>query len=244
VVSTNACDELPKSVRAKIPARRRRNRRLSPVEEIALFNSGLVGRRKHLRSITEVALCTGMRKGELFRLRPEDLNFGSETVTRTVKGEVWEVHPDWLLIEKSKNGRARAIPMSRRVRQILQMLSEDATAGEYVFSSIRTGSRIDDIKKGFVSACQEAKVVNFTFHDLRHTWSSRAAERGVPEHVRRDILGHRATSMTGDYTHASPEEMERAMELVAAYKGQIFFNLGKISANQETPADQQSAVAL
>jgi integrase len=244
VATANACDELPKSVRAKMPARRRRNRRLSPAEENALFNVGLLGRRKHLRFVTEVALCTGMRKGELFRLRPEDLNFGSETVTRIVKGEVWEVHPSWLLIEKSKNGRPRAIPMSQRVRRILQMLSEDATAGEYVFSSIRTGSRIDDIKKGFVSACQEAKIINLTFHDLRHTWSSRAAEMGVPEHVRRDILGHSSTSMTGDYTHASPEEMERAMELVAAYKGQSFLNLGKISANQKPVADQRSAIAL
>jgi integrase len=244
VATANACDELPKSVRAKIPARRRRNRRLSPVEENALFNVGLMGRRKHLRSLTEAALCTGMRKGELFRLRPEDLNFASETVTRIVKGEVWEVHPNWLLIEKSKNGRPRAIPMSQRVCRILQMLSEDATAGEYVFSSIRTGSQIHDIKKGFVSACQEAKIINLTFHDLRHTWSSRAAEMGVPQHVRRDILGHSSTSMTGDYTHASPEEMERAMELVAAYKGQSFLNLGKISANQKTMADQRSAIAL
>jgi integrase len=27
-------------------------------------------------------------------------------------------------------------------------------------------------------------IVNLTFHDLRHTWSSRAAEMGIPEHVR------------------------------------------------------------
>jgi hypothetical protein len=40
--------------------------------------------------------------------------------------------------------------------------------------------------------------------------------------------------MTGDYTHASTEEMERAMELVAGYKRAQSFNreknLGKISA--------------
>lgn len=244
VATANACDELPKSVRAKIPARRRRNRRLSPVEERALFNVGLVGRRNHLRSVTEVALCTGMRKGELLRLRFQDLNLGSEAVTRVVKGEVWEVHAGWLLIEKSKNGRPRAIPMSQRVRRLVQMLPEDATAGEFVFSSIRTGSQIDDIKKGFVSACREAQIVNLTFHDLRHTWSSRAAEMGIPEHVRRDILGHSSSSMTGDYTHASPEEMERAMELIADYKGQSFLSLGKISANQKIAADHRFAVAL
>jgi hypothetical protein len=71
---------------------------------------------------------------------------------------------------------------------------------------------------------------------------------GVPEHVRRDILGHSATSMTGDYTHASTEEMERAMELVASYQREQSFNreknLGKISAKQETAANLQSAAVL
>ena len=75
-----------------------------------------------------------------------------------------------------------------------------------------------------------------------------AAEMGVSEHVRRDILGHSATSMTGDYTHASTEEMERAMELVASYKREQSFNreknLGKISAKQETAANLQSAAVL
>src|SRR5437870_4066875 len=40
---------------AKIPARRKRNRRLLPGEERALFSVGLVGRRDHLRPIAEVA---------------------------------------------------------------------------------------------------------------------------------------------------------------------------------------------
>jgi integrase len=243
VATSNPCEELPKSVRAKIPARRKRNRRLSPGEEKALFGVGLVGRREHLRPVSEAALCTGMRKGELFRLKRQDLNFSTIAVTRVIKGEVWEVRPGWLLIEKSKNGRPRVIPMSRRVRKILQVLCEDVTTGEYVFRSIRTGERINDIKKGFVSACDEAGIDNLTFHDLRHTWSSRAAEMGVPEHVRRDILGHTPRSMTGDYTHASPEEMERAMEAVASYAGRGSSGLGKISAKRKTAADPQSAAA-
>ena len=104
------------------------------------------------------------------------------------------------------------------------------------------------MKKGFVSACRDAGIVNLTFHDLRHTWASRAAEMGVPEHVRRDILGHSSSSITGDYTHASPEEMERAMELVASFEegrgSKLGENLGKISTRRKTAADLQSAVAL
>ncbi len=36
------------------------------------------------------------------------------------------------------------------------------------------------MKKGFVSACRDAEIVNLTFHDLRHTWSSRVGhEKGA-----------------------------------------------------------------
>ena len=244
VATANPCEELPKSVRAKIPARRRRNRRLSQAEESALFKVGLVGRREYVRPIAEVALCTGMRKGELLRLKRDDVNFGRVSLTRVIKGEVWEIAPGWLLIEKTKNGKPRTIPTSQRVQAILKMLCEDHTTGEYIFTSIKTGTRINDMKKGFVSACCDAGIVNLTFHDLRHTWSSRAAEMGVPEHVRRDILGHSSTSMTGDYTHASPEEMERAMEAVARYNRSLLKSSAKSRQNGIQRRSLQSAAVL
>lgn len=219
----NPCTELPKSVRDKIPARRKRNRRLSIEEERNLFEKGLQGRRAHIYGICEVALYTGMRRGELFRLKPGHINLGDTIRTFEIQGEMWRVAPGWLIITKSKNKRPRVIPMSRKVRSRLESLCHDATTGEYVFSSIVTGGRIVDIKKGFVNACLEVGIDNLTFHDLRHEWSSRAAEMGVPEHVRRDILGHSSATMTGDYTHASPEAMQEAMELVSRYRGRKIF---------------------
>jgi integrase len=66
------------------------------------------------------------------------------------------IRPGWLLIEKSKNGRPRTIPMSGRVRRVIERLCEEAVAGEYVFESIRTGQKIVDVKHGFTSACGEA----------------------------------------------------------------------------------------
>jgi len=92
--------------------------------------------------------------------------------------------------------------------------------------------------------CSDAGIVNLTFHDLRHTWSSRAAEMGVPEHVRRDILGHSSTSMTGDYTHASPEEMERAMEAVARYNRSLLKSSAKSRQNGIQRRSLQSAAVL
>lgn len=166
-----------------------------------------------------------MRRGEILRLRRQDANFSGKTVSRTIKGEIWQVPPAWLLIERSRNGGPRTIPMSGKVRDMLFSLCQDAACGDHIFGNIRTGGHILDIKKGFTSAVADAGLSNLTFHDLRHTWATRAAELGVPEPVRRDILGHLPTSVTDGYTQTSPEARERAMELVAN-----FGNYGKITA--------------
>lgn len=167
-----------------------------------------------------------MHRGEVLGLRPEHVNVERVPKSFVIKGESWAIRPGWLIIEKSKNGKPRTIPMSSRVRRIIERLCAEATDGGHVFESIRTGRKITDIKRGFTSACLEAGIEDLTFHDLRHTWSTRAAELGVQEHVSRDIMGHSSQSMTGDYTHATPEAMEEAMERVANDS----VNYGKITA--------------
>ncbi len=219
ITTHNPCSELSKTVRDRIPARYERERRLSPEEEQKLFDIGLQGRRGHLYDITEVALLTGMRKGELLKLEPEHVNLGATVKTFVINRKKFDVLPNCLIVTKPKNRRPRVIPMSRRVRQRLEALCNDVTRGKYVFASARTGGRITDIKRGWKSACEAAGIDDLLFHDLRHEWSSRAAGLGVRWHVRRDILGHSPGSMTGKYTHASPEEKEQAMELVENFKG-------------------------
>ena len=110
--------------------------------------------------------------------------------------------------------------------RILEILSDDATSDGFVFGNPTTNSHVKDIKHAFRSACQAANIDDLTFHDLRHTWSTRAAECGVSETVRRDILGHSSSTMTGDYTHSTPESQMEAMELVSGYQSRI---LDKIS---------------
>ncbi|HEX8474557.1 MAG TPA: site-specific integrase [Pyrinomonadaceae bacterium] len=159
------------------------------------------------------------------RLEWEHVNLSSVPRFIVVSGETWEIAPGWLLIERSKNGRPRALPMSGKARELLRTLNGDETRGRYVFHNPKTGGHVADIKTGFNGACREAGIENLTFHDLRHTWATRAAECGVPESVRRDALGHSATTMTGSYTHSSPEAMELAMEMVAGYSREKIFSL-------------------
>ena len=128
--------------------------------------------------------------------------------------------------------------MSRPVKQILETLCADVTSDGYVFGNSVTGSHVKDIKHGFRGACDEAGITDLTFHDLRHTWSTRAAECGVTETVRRDILGDSSSTITGDYTHSTPESQLAAMELVGNYGVGSVVTLDKISTKR-----QRSAVA-
>jgi integrase len=106
-----------------------------------LFNTGLQDERAHLQPVAETVLYTGMRKRELFQLQPEHVNFASKPISLVIKGETWVVPPNLLIIVKTKKGVPRLIPMSQRVRGILQSLCEDATCGIYVFSSPHTGKQ-------------------------------------------------------------------------------------------------------
>jgi integrase len=76
---------------------------------------------------------------------------------------------------------------------------------------------IRDIKQGYTGAVAAAGIYDLTFHDLRHTWSTKAEELGVPEAVRRDVLGHSPGSMTTSHTHSYRKARARAVELVSAY---------------------------
>ena len=166
-----------------------------------------------------------MRRGELLGLRWEHVNLGSAPRTFVIGGETWEVPSGRFLTGRSKDGRPRALPLSGKAQGIPRLPSEDETKGEYVSQNGKTGVNISDIKTGFTAACRDAGINDLTFHDLRHTWSTRAAECGVPDSVRRDILGHSPVTMTDSYTHSGPEAMERAMELVADYSREKIFSL-------------------
>jgi len=144
-----------------------------------------------------------------------------------INGRDVEVLPDHLLVEKSKNRRPRTIPMTPRVRTELLRVIQGRTDGP-VFSSARTGVNLKEIKKAFKTACKLAGIPygqstpgGITFHDLRHTFATRLAERGVDESVRMALLGQSSLKMVRRYSHATPEAMAEAVSRLAHRSGDV-----------------------
>ena len=83
----------------------------------------------------------------------------------------------------------------------------------YVFFDPSTGKPDKEVKKSFVSACRKAKISDFRFHDLRHTFASQLVMAGIDITTVKELLGHAESKMTLRYAHLAPSLKVRAVEI-------------------------------
>jgi len=149
----------------------------------------------HLKPIVVTALSTGMRRGEILSLTwPQvDLEHG------------------FIFLEKTKSGKRREIPISTILKETLAALPRDPEV-IWVFYNPRTKEPLKEIKRSFASALEAAKIKDFHFHDLRHTFASHLVMNGTPLATVSQFLGHSDISMTMRYAHLAPEHQAAAVD--------------------------------
>lgn len=150
---------------------------------------------QHTQRIVILALNTGMRRGEIFNLKWDDVDFAREAIN----------------VRQTKTGKDRVIPMNDRVREMLEMIRQESVS-EYVFTSPKTGGRLTHVNRSFKSACKAVGLTDFRFHDLRHSAGTRLADAGVNVVVIAEILGHSSLTMTKRYTHATDAAKREAVQ--------------------------------
>ena len=84
----------------------------------------------------------------------------------------------------------------------------------YVFAN-PDGTSIKSVKKSFASALERAKITDFKFHDLRHTFASQLVMSGAELNTVREILGHKSMQMTMRYSHLTADHKKQAVELLS-----------------------------
>ena len=66
----------------------------------------------------------------------------------------------------------------------------------------------------FVDAIRQAKIPNFRWHDLRHTYASRLRQKGVPLGNIAELLGHKGLKMTRRYAHLAMSNLHEAVSRI------------------------------
>ena len=135
-----------------------RLRWLTPEEANRLLDVCRESRNADLLDLVEFGLFTGLRQGE-------ELSLTWDRVDRA-RGVI--------LLDVTKNGRRREVPLNSRADAVLARRARVNSTG-LVFGT----RRWDHFRTAFQTAVRRAQLVDFHYHDLRHTFASWAVQRGA-----------------------------------------------------------------
>jgi integrase len=158
--------------------------------------------REHLRPLIITALDTAMRSGELLKLCWSDIDFESRTVN--------------ILAFNTKTAKARTVGMTQRVYDELISLWEQSPRDldELVF-----GIK-DTVKRSFASACRDAEIEGFRFHDCRHTAITRMIQAGLSPMEVMKVSGHTQMNTFARYVNPDTQAVTRIADVLSAFNAQ------------------------
>lgn len=162
-----------------------------------------------IKNLMLLALHTGMRRGELFKLRWQDIDFE--------RGFINIVDP--------KGGADQKIPLNKMAREILknhprQGFRQKGTKNKYFKSPYvfpGAGGRQRVSAQAGVNEIKQAAGLPADFrplHGLRHTYASMLASSGqVDLYQLQRLLTHKDSRMTMRYAHLRDDALKKASEV-------------------------------
>ena len=175
---------------------RGRVRYLSDDERARLLKACRMSEYKPFYLIVLFALTTGMRRGELFGLRWQDIDLERRVA----------------VLQNTKNGDRRSVPI---VPEIAELLREHGKVRKIGNDQVFAGDGPAEVwlfDKAWYAALKEANIKDFRFHDLRHTAASYLAMSGATTAEIAAVLGHRTLQMVKRYAHLSDQHTGEVVE--------------------------------
>lgn len=137
------------------------------------------------RAAIRVAFYSGMRVSEICRAR---------------------VDRDCFVLDDTKNGEPRIVPIHRRISHIPRTTLWPISYTAWSLS------------KMFKAAAVEAGFPHVKFHDLRHSTASEMVNAGVDLYTVGAVLGHKSQQSTQRYSHLRQQRIKEAMQAIGGQK--------------------------
>jgi integrase len=199
---------------------------------------------------------TGLRTGEMIGLTWDVIDWEKRTLTVNKTLEYRHKQGCWRAGPPKTQQSYRTIPLTAKAYSILEMVASrarerkesemlnqtleyiDRRTGktstlimrDLVFINFRTGApaKNSSYDTHLYKLCAEAGIKRFSMHALRHTYATRAIERGVQPKVLQKLLGHASIKTTMDkYVHVTDESLSQAIK---QFEGTAVPNNGTVMA--------------
>lgn len=161
-----------------------RDRRLTPKEKEQLLSESLKNGTHQLYLAILIALNTGMRQGEILKLKWNDIDFDRNQIA----------------VRDTKNGSNRVIVLSSVLRGVLLNVRPNE---EKLLTISASG-----LQQAFRKLTTQLQIRNLRFHDLRHEAISSFFEMGLSVPEVQLMSGHRTLDQLMRYSHASIEQIK------------------------------------
>uniref|UniRef100_A0A6M3M0L1 Putative site-specific tyrosine recombinase n=1 Tax=viral metagenome TaxID=1070528 RepID=A0A6M3M0L1_9ZZZZ len=158
---------------------------------------------EHQRHACLLALATGLRQSNVLGLRWNDVDMRRRVL--------------WVWGDATKNGEDIQVPLNDMALEVL-----GARLGRHSeFVLTYRGNRLRSINtRCWRKALKRAGILNFRWHDLRHTWASWLVQRRVPLFALQELGGWQSAQMVRRYAHLSPSVNSRyAAEIDREFAG-------------------------
>ncbi|MBF0141215.1 MAG: site-specific integrase [Magnetococcales bacterium] len=156
----------------------------------------------HLEAIVRFALATGLRESNITSLRWSEVDLERKCA--------------WAYDDQMKNRTALAIPLNADAVEVLR--GQIGKHHEFVFTY--KGEPVTRANNhAWRKALKRAGIVDFRFHDLRHTWASWHAQEGTPMHALRELGGWKSEGMVNRYAHLSSEHLMPFADKITLKRG-------------------------
>ena len=171
---------------------------LTPDELARLLSAIDADENKLVAAMMKLALVTGMRRGELFRLQWQHIDFNR----------------CFIRIVTPKGGKEQSIPFNDAARELLKNMGRSS---EYVFPGEGGAQRVTTPKASKRIMARAGLPKSFRpFHGLRHVFASMLASSGqVDLYVLQRLLTHKSPAMTQRYAHLRDDALRQGANIAA-----------------------------
>ena len=159
------------------------------------------------RALLLLAVHTGARAGEQIAFQWGDIDWHSRKV-------IFRRSSTRNIVGATKSGRERKVPLTGTLEKALKAVKH--LRGPLVFCN-QDGSPMSlwQLHERLWGTCRRAGLRIIKWHELRHSFASQLAMRGVPLRQIQEWMGHATITMTMRYSHLTPgggEDLIKALE--------------------------------